>query len=161
MREGKQAYKVSSVFYQPQAVFLQPSSVYSCSNSLVYLVLNFFFFLFTSVIDATAYVFYSLGFVSTGLSYLYIFWAKSYQSNLREGNSEEFWIYYVKCFFSMVLTTTYLLEARRGSTDGSQRNEDHLERVSSLTCDKTKGTHGLLWGEEMKGKFFQERCSFN
>ena len=92
MREGKQVYKISCVFYQPQAAFLQPSPVYSCSNSLVYLVLNFFFFLlFTSLIDATAHAFfYPLGFVSMGLSYLYIFWAKSYQSNLREGNSEEF-----------------------------------------------------------------------
>lgn len=89
MREGKQVYKVSSVFYQPQAAFLQPSPVYSCSSSLVYLALNFFF-LFTSLIDAMAHVFYPLGFVSMGLSYLYIFWAKSYQSNLREGNSEEF-----------------------------------------------------------------------
>lgn len=160
MREGKQVYKVSSVFYQPQAAFLQPSPVYSCSSSLVYLALNFFF-LFTSLIDAMAHVFYPLGFVSMGLSYLYIFWAKSYQSNLREGNSEEFWIYYVKCFLSMVLTTAYLLEARLGSTDGSQRNEDHLKRVSSLTCDKTKGTPGVLWGKEMKGKWFQERCSFN
>lgn len=37
-----------------------------------------------------AHLFYPLGFVSMGLSYLYIFWAKSYQSDLREGNSEEF-----------------------------------------------------------------------
>lgn len=28
-------------------------------------------------------------FVSTGLPYLYVLWAKSYQSNLREGNAEE------------------------------------------------------------------------
>ena len=44
----------------------------------------------------------------------------------------------------MVLTTAYLLEAGFGSTDGSQRNEDHLERVSSLTCDQMEGTPGLL-----------------
>lgn len=43
-----------------------------------------------------------------------------------------------------VLTTAYLLEAGFGSTDGSQRNEDHLERVSSLTYDKMEGTPGLL-----------------
>lgn len=44
----------------------------------------------------------------------------------------------------MVLTTAYLLEAGFGGTDGDQRNEDRLERVSSLTCNKVEGAPGLL-----------------
>lgn len=60
----------------------------------------------------------------------------------------------------MVLTTAYLLEAGFGGTDGNQGNEDHLERISSLTCDKVPHL-GFYEGRKWKGNDSQERCIFN
>ena len=88
-------------------------------------------------------------FVSTCLPELCILWgAKFCHPNLREGDSADSTalIRENASVLMMVLTTVYLLEGGFGVTDGDQRNEDHLERVSSLTCNKVEGAPGLLFG---------------
>lgn len=65
---------------------------------------------------------------------------KFYPSNLMEGDSAE----YSACIMENA-SVVLVLKVRFGGTDGDQRNEDNLKRVSPLTCNKVESAPGLSW----------------